>query len=53
MHFQKNKKLWILHIKKRNVQRFFHMLFYPLNVFGRVMYSEPLKATVYKGYKQD
>ena len=29
------------------------MLFYPLNVFGRVMYSEPLKASVYKGYKQD
>ena len=44
MHFRKNKKLWILHIKKRNVQRFFHMLFYPLNVFGRVMYSEPLKG---------
>ena len=41
--FGKSKKLWILHIKKRNVQRFFSC-FYPLNMFGRAMYSELLKG---------
>lgn len=42
--FRKGKKLWILHIKKNAMFKGFFSCFYPLNMFGRAMYSELLKG---------